>query len=74
MNNLENSYLKNLDSLTVKEFKILELAKTGKGNKEIAELFNISVDTVKTHRKNIMRKMGIKGKNEMTKFLISLLL
>ena len=76
MNNIQNlsdnNFQKIMSSLTLKELKVLQMAKEGKGNKEIAAIFNISVETVKTHRKNIMRKMGIKGKIEMTRFLITL--
>ena len=40
-------------------------------NQEIADLLNIEEVTVKTHRKNIMKKVGIRGKNAMNKFVMS---
>ncbi|UCH81862.1 MAG: hypothetical protein JSW20_04355 [Nitrospiraceae bacterium] len=48
-------------AFTPKEIKIADLVKDGKQDKEIVEIMNISIDTVKTHRKNIRRKLGIYG-------------
>jgi DNA-binding CsgD family transcriptional regulator len=36
----------------------------GKQDKDITELLNISIDTVKFHRKNIRKKLGIYGKRK----------
>lgn len=46
--------------LSVREKEILVCVAKGMLNKEIADLFNISIYTVITHRKNITRKTGIK--------------
>ena len=61
----------NYMSLTPKEIRIANLIKDGKQDKDIMEILNISLDTVKTHRKNIRRKLGIYGKriNLRTKLL-----
>ncbi len=58
-------------SFTPKEIQIADLIKDGKQDKDIIEILNISLDTIKTHRKNIRRKLGIYGKriNLRTKLL-----
>ena len=45
--------------LSSREIEILELLKIGLSNKIIAQRLFISELTVKTHRKNIMHKMGV---------------
>jgi len=47
---------------TTKEIEIANLIKEGKKDKEIMEIMNIAFDTVKSHRKNIRKKLGIHGK------------
>ena len=56
---------------TQQEFRILKLARQLMSNQEIVDNLNISEETVKTHRKNIMKKVGISGKRAITKFLMS---
>ena len=46
--------------LSTREKEILICVAKGMLNKEIADLYNISIYTVITHRKNITRKTGIK--------------
>ncbi len=48
--------------LTPKEIQIADLIKDGKQDKDIMKILNISPDTVKAHRKNIRKKLGIYGK------------
>jgi DNA-binding CsgD family transcriptional regulator len=43
----------------------------GLESKEIGEKLNISIFTVATHRKNILRKLGAKNVGEMVKILAS---
>jgi DNA-binding NarL/FixJ family response regulator len=56
---------------TPREIRIANLIKDGAQDKDIMGTLNISLDTVKTHRKNIRRKLGISGKrsNLRTKLL-----
>ncbi|NOZ46425.1 MAG: hypothetical protein GXO79_06545 [Chlorobi bacterium] len=48
--------LKNTNIYTSQELNIIHLISEGKSNLEIAEKLFISVNTVKTHRKNILQK------------------
>ncbi|MCI5222321.1 MAG: DNA-binding response regulator [Candidatus Electrothrix sp. AR4] len=41
---------------------MLNLIRQGKRSKEIAEMLNIALQTVETHRKNIRKKLNISGK------------
>lgn len=58
------SHSENADSeeydLSQREKEILVCVAKGMLNKEIADYYNISIHTVITHRKNIIRKTGIK--------------
>ncbi|WP_043814297.1 helix-turn-helix transcriptional regulator [Desulfarculus baarsii] len=48
-----------LGRLTVSERRIAAMIKSGMSSKQIAANLNISLDTVKTHRRNIRRKLRI---------------
>lgn len=48
--------------LTPAEIQIANLVKDGKTAKEIAELLNLSIRTIESHRRNIRAKMGLKNK------------
>lgn len=59
--------------LTPKEIQIANLIKEGRQNKEIAEILNISLETVKSHRQNIRKKLGLYNKKvNLRTFLLSL--
>jgi two-component system response regulator NreC len=47
------------DLLTAREREILQLIAEGKANKEIANLLNLSLYTVDTHRSHILRKLNL---------------
>lgn len=53
--------------LTSREKEIVTFLKSGKQNKEIAELLFLSEYTVKTHRQNIMRKLEVRNVAELIK-------
>ncbi len=58
-------------NFTPKEIMVANLIKDGKQDKDIMEILNISLDTVKAHRKSIRRKLAINNKkiNLRTKLL-----
>ncbi|MHB8882714.1 MAG: response regulator [Thermodesulfovibrionales bacterium] len=49
-------------ALTPREIMIAELIKEGKQDKDIMDVLNISFETVKSHRQNIRKKLGIYAK------------
>ena len=54
-NGMEDSY----ELLTTRERELLQLIAEGKSNKDIANLLNLSVYTVETHRGNILAKLNL---------------
>lgn len=48
-------------SLTPMEIQVADLVKIGKSNKEMAEILNLSLSTILTHRHHIRVKLGLKG-------------
>lgn len=55
-------------NLTFREVEIIRLLRKGLSNSRIAQQLNISVFTVKTHRKNIHFKLGISNVAELIEF------
>ncbi|WP_025742585.1 response regulator transcription factor [Aquimarina pacifica] len=56
--------------LSKSEREILTLIGQGKTSSEIAAIRFNSVSTIETHRKNIIRKLGLKGKGELLRYAI----
>jgi len=52
-------------AFTKREIEIIKYVSTGSSSLKIAELLNISLDTVRTHRKNINQKSGCKNAVEL---------
>jgi len=63
--------LHQLKNLTEAELKIAELFVNGKSRKEIAAELYISIHTVKTHFKNIYKKLDINRESDLIKYLNS---
>jgi ATP/maltotriose-dependent transcriptional regulator MalT len=49
-------------SITAREQQVLRLVSAGLSNREIADQFSFSESTVKTHLKNIYRKLGVNSR------------
>jgi len=56
--------------LSAREREVLQLVANGKSYTEIAELFNISPTTVRSHRSRIMQKLGLRDSSDLMKFAI----
>ena len=56
--------------LSRRELQILELIVEGKSNKEIAETIYLSLDTVKSHMKNVYQKLGVHSRSQAVKTAI----
>ena len=52
------------EKLTSKEIEILTLLNRGKFNREIAGILNLTIDTVKKHTKNLLKKLDASTKSE----------
>ncbi len=52
-----------LQNLTAKELQIAILVKEGFSSKEIAQILNLSKDSIDFYRKRIRKKLGLKGKS-----------
>jgi len=58
------------DLLTPREREVLQLVAEGKSNKDIANLLNLSVYTVESHRSNLMEKLHLNGLPELILFAV----
>jgi DNA-binding NarL/FixJ family response regulator len=56
--------------LTPRELEIVKLIAEANSSKEIAELLVISVKTVERHRANILEKLGMRDRVELTRYAI----
>jgi len=63
---VEDSY----ELLTTREREIVQLLAEGKSNKEIAQLLNLSVYTVETHRGNILQKLNLHSMAELILYAV----
>jgi DNA-binding NarL/FixJ family response regulator len=58
------------DPLTPREQQIVKLIAESNTNRQIAELLTISEKTVETHRSNILEKLGMRDRVELTRYAI----
>ncbi|OEJ28860.1 DNA-binding response regulator [Streptomyces agglomeratus] len=56
--------------LTAREEEVLKLVAEGHSSKEIAETLFISVKTVQRHRANLLHKLGLRDRLELTRYAI----
>lgn len=65
-----NSNSKKKGILTKRQVEILALIAQGKTSREIADELFIGVHTVDTHRKNMIRILGLHGKGELMRYAL----
>ena len=58
------------ESITERELEILKLISLEYSGKEISEALYISANTVETHRKNLLKKLNVKGTVGLVKFAL----
>jgi DNA-binding NarL/FixJ family response regulator len=56
--------------LTAREKEIVKLVAEAHTNEEIAEMLNISKKTVERHRANVLEKLGMRDRVELTRYAI----
>jgi DNA-binding NarL/FixJ family response regulator len=56
--------------LTEREGEVVKLIAEGHSSKEIAKLLTISVKTVERHRANVLQKLGMRDRTELTRYAI----
>ena len=57
-------------ALSAREREVLQLIAEGKTSREIAEMLNLSVKTVQSHRSNLMQKLDLHDRGELIKYAI----
>jgi DNA-binding NarL/FixJ family response regulator len=56
--------------LTSREDEVVKLIAEGHSSKEIAQRLTISIKTVERHRSNILEKLGMRDRTELTRYAI----
>jgi DNA-binding NarL/FixJ family response regulator len=56
--------------LTAREEEVVKLIAEGSSSKEIAALLTISLKTVERHRANVLAKLGLRDRVELTRYAI----
>ena len=64
-----NHILSRQKTITIREQEVLHLIAAGKTSKEIAEELNITINTVNTHRQNLIKKFNVKNTASLIKFV-----
>lgn len=59
------------NGLTSRELEVLRLVARGFSNREIADILNISLDTAKTHIKNIFSKLSVTDRTQAAVWAVS---
>ena len=60
----------NTHVLSDREIQVLKLVGKGKESKAIAKLLELKISTIETHRKNIRKKLNLKGNGKLLQFAI----
>ncbi|PKP43779.1 MAG: DNA-binding response regulator [Bacteroidetes bacterium HGW-Bacteroidetes-13] len=66
----KNPHKSDEESLSQRQLEILKLVGQGLSNIEISEKLFIGRTTVETHRKNMIRKLGLQGSGELMRYAL----
>jgi len=58
------------NALTPREDQVIKLIAEGNTSKQIAEVLTISIKTVERHRANILQKLGMQDRTQLTRYAI----
>lgn len=58
------------ETLSTREFEVLQLLVAGMSVTAIAAQINLSVKTISTHKANLMDKMGLQNQSELVRYAI----
>jgi len=56
--------------ITEREEEVLKLVAEGHSSRDIAAMLHISVKTVERHRANLLQKLGLRDRLELTRYAI----
>jgi DNA-binding NarL/FixJ family response regulator len=59
-----------LQLVTPRELEVLKLIAEGHSSKEIATMLVLSIKTVESHRANILNKLGMRDRVDLTRYAI----
>lgn len=59
-------------ALTPQELKVLYYALQRRTNADIATALEVSIATIKTHKNNLISKLGVEGKDGFQKFVLEM--
>ncbi len=68
---LQTNTRSQLDSLSPREIQVLRLVAEGKTSKEIAELLDLGLQTVRSYRKTMMKKLGVNNVAGLTQLALA---
>jgi DNA-binding NarL/FixJ family response regulator len=66
----ESSTLRPIDCLSSREKEVFQLLAEGLPNRKIAKFLHISPRTIDSHRRNILKKLGLKNNSELVQLAI----
>jgi DNA-binding NarL/FixJ family response regulator len=58
------------DLLTAREKQVLQLLAEGNSNKDVANILNLGLSTVDTHRTNLMQKLNLHSTAEIVLYAV----
>ena len=65
---LDMAGIRGSELLTPREAEVLELLQAGATNAQIAHSLSIGIETVRTHARNIYRKLGVSTRRDLARF------